>query len=138
MRWSKFLAILGLISGMVFWFIAPRLVGWVFGDAWTPASTYIQYLGLMGSASVLGSALQGTWQVYQSALATLVWDVSRLGALWVVVWLAATQHAGAERAVAYVSLAGTLAYGLGWIHCWVTVRSRHRPQDHIGALDEPR
>ena len=134
LRWSRVLAAVGLCAGLAFWFVLPDVVGWLFGAQWAPAGPYIAYLGVMASFGVVGSALQGTWTVYQSAIASVVWDVFRLCALWGALWLALTRDAKPEDAVALVSLAGVISYICGWLHCWMTVRFRERPQDRAPAM----
>lgn len=134
-RWSKVLGSLGLLSGLAFWFVMPALVPWIFGAEWEGAGPYIMYLGVMTSCGLLGSVMQGTWTVYQSGIATVAWDVGRLAAMAIALYLASVWQSSAEEAVALLALAGTAAYVVSWLGCWATVRFRARPQDR-GLADE--
>lgn len=129
LRWSRGLGVLALLSALGFWFVLPGLMGTIFGPTWEPAAEYVKYLGVMTSFGLLGSPMQGTWTVYQSALARVAWDIARLGSYAIALLIASRTGASAEMAVALLAVAGSLAYVVSWLACFGTVQRRRRPQD---------
>ena len=123
LRWSAALLSMAIVISCGIWVLAPLLVPWALGSAWSGTAVLAQYLGVMAGSAILGSPVQHVWTVRQRGFMQFAWNIVRLLCTAGVIWYGAQSGFSLERVTAILAMATTAVYLLAWFGClWAAAR----------------
>lgn len=122
LRTARRLCLYGAIPIVAASLLAPLVVPWLLGERWTATGVFVAVLGPASALQLMASPLGGTLDVLERQDLHLAREVARLVITGASVALAARLHWSSEGAVALLSIAMCLTYGLYIWTTWAAIR----------------
>jgi O-antigen/teichoic acid export membrane protein len=122
-RWSAALAAMGAGVSIAIWILAPLILPKLLGEGWSGTARLAQFTGVMAGAGIVGSPVQHVWTVRQRGVTQFAWNVIRLAATAVTIWLGAKGDKPITSVGSDLALVTALIYAAAWVGClWAAAR----------------
>ncbi|MCB2428071.1 lipopolysaccharide biosynthesis protein [Methylophaga pinxianii] len=117
------LGLLGLIPFSMIIILGPELFGLVFGDEWSKAGEYAQWLSLMFYMNLINKPSVASIPVLGKQFGLVIYEIFSTGSKFIALYYAYTLYSNDLIAVMLFSIAGSLAYII--LILWVLVIAKN-------------